>query len=479
MSIRFAKMLLGSVALAALATASPVLAQDTDPDPAPVADPDPDLDRSREPGFPRPSSTLESVPTSVTDPVSVPYVDVDPDVYVPIDGTEAPVSPLSGTLNPFHGTINPFYGSLNPFHGTINPFYGDIGAFYGDINPFYGDIGAFWGDIGAFYGDINPFHGTINPFHGTINPFSDWAPQLPAVGQYWQDFGAAWQGNESLWTNPLTGTLLVTKMNLMITQTELVWGSAVQSQTGQSARVAVLNPLFARYNINPANASSMQALSAEKRAQFFVDWYDSLMRYSGTDRVDHWMRTVNWTPAITQQQGSGSDTIIGLLDATATGDPDIANNVAWSGGFSATVGGHGVGVASLMVAAHDRNGVMGIAPNATVVAYNPFDATGTANWQAIRTGVLSLANRNASIINMSLGVSGNTLHPDWRRVFFDPAVYNVTRDKIFVMAAGNDGKTQVGNISWDFNRDPNLIIVGSVRSDGQISSFSNTPGTPA
>ena len=59
-----------------------------------------------------------------------------------------------------------------------------------------------------------------------------------------------------------------------------------------------------------------------------------------------------------------------------------------------------------MVAAHDRNGVMGIAPNATVVAYNPFDSTGTASWSAIRTGVLSLAERNASIINMSLGVSG-------------------------------------------------------------------------
>ena len=58
------------------------------------------------------------------------------------------------------------------------------------------------------------------------------------------------------------------------------------------------------------------------------------MRYSGTDRVDHWMRTVNWTPAITQQQGSGADTIIGLLDATATGDADIADNVAWSGGYT-------------------------------------------------------------------------------------------------------------------------------------------------
>ena len=260
----------------------------------------------------------------------------------------------------------------------------------------------------------------------------------------------------------------------MIAQTEMVWQRG-PSQTGQSARVAVLNPLFARYGINPNSATSMQALSAEKRAEFFVDWYDSLMRYSGADRVDHWMRTVNWTPAITQQQGSGSDTIIGLLDATPMDDADIANNVAWSGGTSSTVNGHGVGVASLMVAAHDRNGGMGIARGHRR-RHNPFDADGTANWQAIRTGVLSLANRGASIINMSLGVSGNTLHPDWRRVFFDPAVYNVTRDVIFVMAAGNDGKVQVGNISWNFNLDPNLIIVGSVRSDGTISAFSNTPG---
>ena len=86
------------------------------------------------------------------------------------------------------------------------------------------------------------------------------------------------------------------------------------------------------------------------------------------------MRTVNWTSAITQQQGSGVDTIIGLLDATATGDPDIADNVAWSGGYASLVNGHGVGVASLMVAAHDRQGVMGVAPHATVIAYNPFDS---------------------------------------------------------------------------------------------------------
>lgn len=31
-------------------------------------------------------------------------------------------------------------------------------------------------------------------------------------------------------------------------------------------------------------------------------------------------------------------------------------------------------------------------------------------------------------------------------------------------------------MSWNFNLDPNMIIVGSVRSDGQISDFSNRPG---
>jgi len=395
--------------------------------------------------------------------------DASEPAYSPIDGSETPTSALSGT-------IDPFYGSIDPFYGTLNPFYGDIGAFYGSINPFYGDIGAFWGDIGAFYGSIDPFYGSIDPFYGSINPFNENALSLSKIGNYWQDFGKAWEGSDTLWSNPLLGSALVLKMNTVITSAELTWGASIQAQTGKSFREAFLNPLFARYGINPNNASSMQKLTATQRSQFFLDWYDGLMRYSGTDRVDHWMRTVNWTPAITQQQGSGADTIIGLLDATATGDPDIANNVAWSGGYNTTVGGHGVGVASLMVAAHDREGVMGVAPNATVIAYNPFDSTNSASWSAVRAGILSLSERGASIINMSLGVPGYTLSPDWRKVFFDPAIYAATQNRVFVMAAGNDGRVQTQNVQWDFAHDPNLIIVGSTRVDGTISSFSNTPG---
>jgi hypothetical protein len=452
-SSRFARLLLSGAAVAAVA-AGPAYGQEAPPPPPPVD----------------PVTAPPVVPGLSTEPPPAPtdYVPAT-GVYSPLDGDELPARPL-------YGDLNPFYGDLNPFYGDINPFYGDINPFWGDINPFHGDLIAFWGDINPFWGDINPFYGDINPFYGDINPFNQNAPSLEKIGQYWQGFGNSWAGTESLWTNPLLGAALSLKMNTVIAEAQLTWGASIQAQTGKSFNEAFLNPLLARYGINPNNPSTMRALTASQRSQFFVDWYDSLMGFAGIDRPDHWMHAVNWTPAITQQQGSGADSIIGLLDATPMNDPDIANNVAWAGGGTATVNGHGVGVASLMVAAHDRQGVMGIAPNATVIAYNPFDSTNTASWTAIREGILSLASRNASVINMSLGVPGYTLHPDWRSIFFDPAVYNATWSRTFVLAAGNNGATQTTNVAWDFSHSPNLIIVGSVNVDGQISSFSNRPG---
>jgi subtilisin family serine protease len=375
-----------------------------------------------------------------------------------------PVEEITTPLAPRYGNLNPFYGDISPFYGTINPFYGDIGAFWGTINPFYGDIGAFWGTINPFYGDIGAFDGTT-PAYGDI-------------GRYWEDFGGFWKETAPLWDDPLQSANLGLRLTDMITRTELLWGSAVMSATGKTFLDAVATPLFAKYGIDPKNATTLQRLSAEQRAQFFLDWYDGLMGFSGTDRVDHWMRSVNWTPSITQQQGSGTDSIIGLLDATATGDPDLSDNIVYSGGDTATVAGHGVGVASLMVAAHDRQGTMGIAPNARVVAFNPFDSTNTASFKAVKEGVIALAGRGASVINMSLGVPGYTLHPDWKNLFSDPAVVTASSGHVaFVMAAGNDGKAQSQDILWDWSKAPPLIIVGSVDTKGKISSFSNTPGT--
>ena len=205
-----------------------------------------------------------------------------------------------------------------------------------------------------------------------------------------------------------------------------------------------------------------------------MDWWDGLMNFSGADHVDHWMKEVNWSPSLTQTLGAGSKTVIGVLDFSITGD--AANNVVKYDGVSNVANGHGAAVASLMVDPMDGKGVMGIAPRASVVEYNPFDASQTAGWSDITNGVAFLTKNGATIINMSLGVPGWTLNGGWDKVFQDKSVNKNAAKQVFVIAAGNDGVVQTQNIPWH-NNNPQVIIVGSVDPTGTISSFSNQPGT--
>ncbi len=187
------------------------------------------------------------------------------------------------------------------------------------------------------------------------------------------------------------------------------------------------------------------------------------------------MKTVNWTPSLSDVQGSGKGTVIGLLDQTAVGDVTLQKSIVKSNGVSDFTNGHGAAVASLMVGAHDGKGVMGLAPNSTVVAYNPFDNTGTANWDDITTGVQRLKAEGANVVNISLGVPGVTFDQGWNGVFANLAVTLTLKNTVFVMAAGNEGVTQTKNIGWSL-LNPAFIVVGSVDVEGNISNFSNRPG---
>ena len=214
------------------------------------------------------------------------------------------------------------------------------------------------------------------------------------------------------------------------------------------------------------------------RALFFLDWYDGLMNFTGTDHVDHWMKTVNWSPALTRtlNSGTGSSTVdvrVGILDQSLT---SLARNQAIQfNGASGFSDGHGDAVAGILVGAHDGKGVMGMAPNARVYAYNPFDASGTASWDDVTKGVRMLKASGASVVNASLGVPGMTFDPGWNNVFADLQTTLILRNTVFVMAAGNEGATQTKNVSW-LPINPAVIVVGSVDLNGEISTFSNRPG---
>ncbi len=370
---------------------------------------------------------------------------------------------------------------IQPLYGNIRSFYGNIRSFSGDINPFYGNIRSFWGDT-------SPFDGNLTAFWGNIRSFSDTSvdgvtPAWGNIRSFWGDFGPAWGNVSSFWGNirsfdaaPGDYTTLASQIDGLVNQSEATWGAVVQAKTGKSFRDGFANGVLAKYGIDLSNPATLASITPEQRTLFMLDWYDGLMEYSGVDHVDHWMKTANWTPSLTIVQGQGRRSVIGLLDFSVN-DAGTAKTITQFDGTSTFSNGHGAAVASLMVAAHDGKGVMGIAPMATVLAYNPFDATGTASWSDVSDGVLKLSSSGASIINMSLGVSGWTFNPGWNTVFSNPLVAAATKNSLFVIAAGNDGITQTQNVAWNFQTNPNFIIVGSVDPSGQISSFSNKPGS--
>ena len=400
----------------------------------------------------------------------------------------AQVSTISGDIQPFSGEINPFRGDIDPFSGEINPFSGDISPFRGDIDPFYGDISPFWGDISPFWGDISPFAGDLSPFWGDIDPFageiSPFAGGLQGVGAYWQQVGPMWGDINQDWAalgnynqNQSAYATVLNDFTNFVNLSRTQWDGAVQSETGQSFDQAFANPLFAKYGLDLNDASSLSNLSSAERSQFFLEWYDGLMAYSGTDQVDHWMATINWTPTLTQDQGEGHDAVVGLLDVRISQTDDNVQYLQNVGGYAVSPNEHGAAVASLIAGRHDGQGVMGIAPRATVKAYSPFDGSGSSNWQDIENGVLTLTAGGANVINMSLGIPRWTFHQRMADIFSQTYLQMHADDTVYVIASGNDGAVQNQNVNWTAGATvDNLLIVGSVDPNKTISYFSNTPG---
>ena len=363
-------------------------------------------------------------------------------------------------------------------------------AIVDNIDPQWAKIQAFWAKIQAFSsasatnaaysGDLTAFWGNLQSF-GTTDP-TMLTPAWAKIQAFSTDIGNSWNGIQTYWSGlpsyqsaPQGYATLAGKMSAMVAQSQSMFGPAVQAQTGKSFADGFANPLLAKYGINLSNPQTLANLDPDTRAHFFVDWWDSLMNYSGRDHVDHWMNEVNWSPALTQQVGmTGTSDKIGILDFSLTGD--VTKNVISYSGVSTFSNGHGSAVASLIVSPWDGKGVMGIAPSAQVIAYNPYDASETASWSDITAGVAMLTKSGATTVNASLGVSGWTLNSGWDGVFNDPTVSKTAAKQIFVIAAGNDGMAQTQNVTWH-PTNPQIVVVGSVDPTGKISSFSNQPGT--
>lgn len=385
-----------------------------------------------------------------------------------------PLVPLS-----YNGTV------LASTNLTSN--YGRIRAFWGRIRPF--DIDTFWSGTNAFAvneGDMVQFWGRIRPFYGRIRAFWEGTESSMGLTPLWGRIRAFWGEGEygNLYANDLNQ--LQANLDQMVADSRTFWDPMIQQQTGGNKTFdgffnEFVQKMAERHQMTftadgRIDASQVATWDAEQRAKFIVEWYDGLMSFSGSDHVDHWMKTAKWNPALTEVQGTGSDAVIGLMDSVVTGDADLLQKIAYVGGNGDYSDGHGAAVAGLLVASHDGRGVMGIAPNAKIAAYNPFGADGTASWESVSQGLQALGRNGAKVINLSLGVPGYTLHPEWNNVLKNADVAKAIENAVLVFAAGNDGITQTGSLEWNFTRSSQFIVVGSADPTGKISEFSNRPG---
>jgi subtilisin family serine protease len=378
-----------------------------------------------------------------------------------------------GPLTPQAGSLAPSGGMIRALTGDVGPLAGNSKAYWGDADPMGQNLSTFWGSLQPYGGMIRANEGSLTEMGGMIRALQG---DLSGMGGMIRaNAGDLSATAGMIRAHEGDNELALADYRSFVAKSEAFWATAVQAATGKSFSDAFATPLLAKYGIDLNNPASLASLSADRREMFFLEWHDGLMQYSGADQVDHWMKEINWTPKLTQQQGSGARAVIGLVDFFVANDPDIKSKVVYSGGYTEFTG-HGAGVASLILASHDGKGIMGIAPNARVAAFNPFDATRTASWADVTRGITEVSKAGASVINLSLGVPGWTFHPEWRNVFMNATV-NLKKDStVYVIAAGNSGTVQTQNVEMGGALDNTFLLVGSIGPDGKISSFSNQPG---
>ena len=440
-------------------------------------------------------------------------------------------------VTPSYGKISPFYGNISPFYGSLHPFYGKLSPFYGKISPFYGDVSAFWGSFPpitpttdptqtSFYGrNYDPFwgQGAYNPYTAAASPFIDYKK----VGGFWTGMSSNWTSVQGAWTAARSTGDYASVANLLqnniLNPSAAFWGAAVSrgrpsldpssslqqisygstvlgdrnaapgtaySNFGANYSTSVLSAAGVRFNADGTiDPNSLAAMSDTDANMMFLNYYDGLMAYAATGHVDWWMGATGWSPALQTIAGGNGGQVapitVGMLDFTVSNNAATAKGSLVQYGSNVFDNGHGAAVGSLIMGSVDGSGVWGVMSqkNTRVIAYNPYDSTGTTNWDDVGKGIDTLVasifplkgnlpGAPVGVLNASLGVPGWTLNPGWNDALASGKAYGHN----LVIAAGNEGVQQTTNVPWDFSRNPVIIVVGSVGLDGTISNFSNTPG---
>lgn len=160
--------------------------------------------------------------------------------------------------------------------------------------------------------------------------------------------------------------------------------------------------------------------------------------------------------------------------------PDLYPNIDFSSGASFVPGttdflddnGHGTHAAGIIAAADNGWGVIGIAPNATLIGIKVLAGDGTGHLSWIVSGIAHAVEQNADIINLSMGyhLKKNGDPPYYtasdasriRKVVRKVINWAASQDILVINSAGNDGK--------NFDKDGNIISIPTEEGNGIVVS---------
>ncbi len=188
------------------------------------------------------------------------------------------------------------------------------------------------------------------------------------------------------------------------------------------------------------------------------------------DVVDWGHATIGVSDAWKQTKGKGAT--VAVLD---TGydhtHRDLKNQVTASRDFTASrsgdsdVNGHGSHCAGIIAAEENGVGVVGVAPQAKVLAGKVLGDNGSGLSTWIAAGIDWAVENGADVISMSLGSDA----PDSR---IEAAVKRaLAKNVIVVAAAGNSGPRE-GTAGWPGNFE-GVVCVAAVDSNQAVASFSS------
>lgn len=126
--------------------------------------------------------------------------------------------------------------------------------------------------------------------------------------------------------------------------------------------------------------------------------------------------------------------------------------------------GHGTHCAGTVAAGLGNGGVVGVAPNVSLLAVKVLDANGSGSYAGVAEGIVYAADQGAPIISMSLGGARSS------KVLEDAVAHAIRKGSLIVAAAGNDGSDEPSYPAAI----PGVMAVSASQRDDRLAYFSNT-----